>query len=118
MIRIDEDGAVSRTVERVETPDEFVHDVVRSYHAQATDLARWSVEHTDAADRNFSVLVGRVDARGFRELMSRLYEVRDQLFELLGQLETPDGDTVVQINLQAFPLTPVPQGEPDQGGAP
>lgn len=105
LIETQADGKLVRTVHRVETPDELVHDLVRGYHAQATELARWAVSNLEAGDRNFGVVTGRVTAKGMREIMSRLYRIRDELADMFAELETDDGDIVVQVNVQGFPVT-------------
>lgn len=112
LIAVQTDGKVVRTVHRVETPDELVHDLVRGYHAQATELARWAVANLDASDRNFGVVTGRVTPQGMREILSRLYRIRDELADLFGELETTDGDIVLQVNVQGFPVTRFGEGKP------
>ncbi len=105
LIESDDDGNVRRTVHRIETPDEIHHAMVRGYHAQATETARWAISTLAPDDRNFGVVSGRVTTKGMRRILKRLHRMRQELGDLFAELETDDGDVVVQINVQGFPVT-------------
>lgn len=108
LIEFDDNSNVRRTVKEVRTPNELHHEVVRAYHAQATELGRWALNVVPAEQRNFGAVTATVRTRDYPALLDFVHKQRKEMVSFLRQLQqVPEQDMVVQINYQAFPLSPL-----------
>jgi uncharacterized protein (TIGR02147 family) len=87
----------------VTTDDEIRSFHVRSYHADALQLAARALDDIPAADRDVSAVCFAIRGEDWPALKKRLQELRKELKAL--EAKPGHGDRLVQINLQAFPLT-------------
>jgi uncharacterized protein (TIGR02147 family) len=86
---------------------------IGTYHRAMLKRAAEAIEGVPAARRDLSSLTLRVRESSIPQLKSRLARFRRELLELEA-CET-DGDQVLQLNLQLFPLT---SAEQSRGAAP
>ena len=76
---------------------------VASYHRQMINLAMDSLATTKGKERDISAITVSVDAAGFQKLKAMIHAFQ---LEILAEAEkTENPDSVVQLNLQLFPLS-------------
>lgn len=106
MLVPDEDGHPRRSVGTVATADEFHTDMVRIYHHQVTALAQWALAQVPARRRNFGTVTGRIREENMATVRQMLHDFRKELVCFFEEEEQfPEARTLMQLNLQLFPLT-------------
>lgn len=87
----------------VTTDNEVASFLVRSYHAEMLRLAARALDDVPAAERDISAVCFAIRAEDWPALKKKLQVQRKELKELEAPAGT--GERIVQVNLQAFPLT-------------
>ncbi len=85
------------------TDDEVNELLVKQYHRQMMDLAKGSMEHLPAEDRDISAVTFAIRREDFPVLKKHLQLMRKELLNFSSEKGT--GEDVVQVNIQLFPLT-------------
>jgi uncharacterized protein (TIGR02147 family) len=103
MIRVNEDGGVTRVETVVSTGPETASIHVGNYHRSMMAMAMESLDSVSAADRDISAVTLCVEEGAIAELKERVRAFRKEIIAM----EAADlrGDRVVQIGIQVFPLT-------------
>lgn len=97
------DGRLEQADPAVTTGPEARGVHIRSYHRAMMERAAESMSLVHADDRDISSLTFCVGAEGLRRLKLRIQRFRKELMAM-ATLEK-DGEQVVQLNVQLFPLT-------------
>ena len=87
----------------ITTEDEVKDMLVRQYHRQMLDLAKESMEGVSADRRDISAVTFSIQRKDFPALKKHLQLMRKELLDFSS--EAGNGDDVVQVNIQLFPLT-------------
>jgi uncharacterized protein (TIGR02147 family) len=97
------------------TQEELRSQSVRRFQEATMELAREALTRHPPSRRHISTLTLGVDEAGFRKILDRIRQFREELVNLAQQHESVD--RVFQFNLQFFPLSrvPVQRREPDRG---
>jgi len=102
------DGSVAITDWILQAPDETRGVHLARYHRVMLDKAAESIDLLPSDQRHLSALTLCLGEDGYARVVDRLQRLRQELISL-ASLED-DGDQVVHIGLQVFPLTQPPQG--------
>lgn len=100
----DDDGRLIQADPLLTTADKVNSFAVRALHTQMIARAQEALERWPRDHRNISGFTVSISERRYRELLQRVHELRNALFELVTAPDT-ECDLVVQLNVQAFPLT-------------
>ena len=103
LIRKTKDGLWEQSDPALSTGPEVESIAIANYHREMLTLAADSLERYTSKERDITALTLRVNHRSMDEIKKRTARFRRELLELA--LEEEDADQVIQINLQAFPLT-------------
>ena len=103
LIKIGKDGLYEQADKTVRTGAEVRSLVVANFHREMIRLAAESIERHPAEYRDISGITLSVKKEKMPEIKSKIVSLREELLELACQDE--DADQVIQINIQAFPLT-------------
>src|SRR5262249_36607174 len=76
---------------------------IANYHRMMLERAKQSIDEIDPALRDISSLTFCVGEYGLQRIKSRIQRFREELVAL-ATLEN-DGERVIQLNFQLFPLT-------------
>lgn len=87
----------------ITTNDEVRSFLVKSYHAQMLKLAAWAQEEVSGSDRDISSVCFSIKASQFPALKKQLQLMRKELRSFAAP--AGEGERVVQVNIQLFPLT-------------
>jgi uncharacterized protein (TIGR02147 family) len=87
----------------ISTQDEVRSLLVKNYHRQMLNLAAEAMERLPKHQRDISAVTIPIRKSDFGKVKEYLQLMRKELLNLAA--ETGTGETVVQINLQLFPLT-------------
>jgi uncharacterized protein (TIGR02147 family) len=87
----------------VTTDNEVRSFLVKSYHAEMLRLAARALDEIPAAQRDVSAVCFALRDEDWPELKKRLQLMRKELKAL--EAKPGEGNRIVQVNLQAFPLT-------------
>lgn len=98
------DGAVRPGDQVVSTGPETRGLHIGNYHRAMLERAAASIDVVPAPRRDISSLTFCTDEEGLRALKQRIQRFRQELVALLPEHEA-QGDRVVQLNMQLFPLT-------------
>lgn len=98
-------GQLKPTAKNLSTGAEVsgLSEMVRSYHRSVMELAKGSLEVVPETMRDISAITFSVPAHLIPRLKNELDQFRNKIVRITS--ESPSGDTVVQLNLQLFPLT-------------
>jgi len=113
LIERNESGELARHAAVVSTGAQTASMHIGNYHRAMLKRAEKAIEEVPAARRDISSLTLRVRESSIPQLKSRLARFRRELLEL--EEHEDDGDQVLQLNLQLFPLTSAAQ---PRGSAP
>lgn len=98
-----EDGTVIQGQAVAATAPETVGVHVANYHRSMLELAAQSIDRFESKDREISSLTMCVGPDDVARLKRHIQRFEDELIALATEVE--DGDTVVQLNFQLFPLS-------------
>jgi uncharacterized protein (TIGR02147 family) len=98
-----EEGRVTQGEPIVSTGPEMHSLHIANYHRTMMQRAAESIDRVPSAERDISSLTLCVGAEGLLEIKRRIQALRRELLELSAQEHEPR--TVVQLNMQLFPLT-------------
>jgi uncharacterized protein (TIGR02147 family) len=87
----------------ITTRDEVRNLMVRNFHREMSVLASESLEKIPAQERDISSITLPLRPGDFAKVKEHLQLMRKELLNLAA--EPGEGETLVQINLQCFPLT-------------
>jgi uncharacterized protein (TIGR02147 family) len=87
----------------VTTDNEVKSFMVKSYHAEMLRLAARALDEVPAAERDVSAVCFAIRDADWPELKKRIQLLRKELKAL--EAKPGEGERIVQVNLQAFPLT-------------
>jgi len=76
---------------------------IANYHRAMLDSAKASIENIPSDERDISALTLCVSEGGLERLKERIQQFRKELLSLTA--ENQEGEQVVQLNMQLFPLT-------------
>jgi uncharacterized protein (TIGR02147 family) len=102
-IKKDKDGLWVQSDAALSTDAEVKSVAIANFHREMLKLASESIERYPASERDISALTLRVNSESIAEIKRRIIEFRKELLEF--GLNEESTDQVLQINLQAFPLT-------------
>ena len=103
LIKKDKDGLWEQSDPALSTGPEVQSLAIANLHREMLKLASESLERYPANERDITALTLRVNSGGMEELKRRITQFRKELLE--SALVEEDTDQVIQINIQAFPLT-------------
>jgi uncharacterized protein (TIGR02147 family) len=90
----------------ITTDDEIRSFLVKSYHAQMLKLAAWAQDEIPGKERDISSVCFTIKASEMPALKKQLQLMRKELRSFASP--AGEGDRVVQVNIQLFPLTKAP----------
>jgi uncharacterized protein (TIGR02147 family) len=103
LIRKDKDGLWEQSDPALTTGPEVQSLAIANLHREMLRLATESIERYPADKRDITALTLRVNSGDMEELKRRIAHFRKELLE--SALVEEDTDQVIQVNIQAFPLT-------------
>jgi len=110
--RLQDLGLIQRTANgyklvdiNISTQDEVRSLMVKNYHKQMIGLAGEALERRPAAERDISSVTIPIRKSDFAKVKEHLQLMRKELLNLAA--EPGEGEAVIQINLQLFPLTSI-----------
>ncbi len=103
MIHQGEDGRREQGDRAITTGPEVKSLVVANYHRETMKLAIDSMERFQANQRDISALTLGIQKQQIGEIKKRIVWFRKEILDLACEHDSPD--LVIQINIQAFPLT-------------
>lgn len=103
MLVTDEDGRARQTDPVVSTGEQTRGLHIARYHAEMLDAAKRAIDEVPAAERYVASLTFCVGPEGAERVRQRVARFRQELIGLLA--EERDGDRVLQLGVQLFPLT-------------
>jgi len=106
LVAWNEAGALEPVSPFLTTSSRWKDKAVLEFQDQTLDLARRSLRHHHASQREMSTLTLALPAREIPTLQEMVREFRQKLLRWTASLE--DADSVLQINVAAFPLTLLP----------
>jgi uncharacterized protein (TIGR02147 family) len=105
LIRINKDGLWEQSDKVVSTGPEVKSIVIPNFHREMIRLAGEALDRHPSDKRDVSALTLSVKKEELAEIKERIAAFRKDLLELASGSE--DSDMVIQINIQAFPLTEI-----------
>lgn len=111
MLTRGDDGTVVQTDPVVSTGEQTRGLHITRYHEAMMDRAKASIALVPADERYVASLTFCVGPEGFERVRQRVQRFRQELISLLA--EETDGDQVLQLGVQLFPLTTSRDGETD-----
>jgi len=90
----------------ITTEDEVKSFLVKSYHLQMMKLAAWAQEAVPGSERDISSVCFSIKASELPFLKKQIQLMRKELKKFAAL--PGEGERVVQVNIQLFPLTKVP----------
>ncbi|MDY6854378.1 MAG: TIGR02147 family protein [Thermodesulfobacteriota bacterium] len=103
LIEKDKDGLWQQSDLALSTGPEVMSIAVANFHREMLKLAAESLERYPANERDITGLTLRVNSGSMAEIKKRIARFRKELLEFA--FDEEDTDQVIQISLQAFPLT-------------
>ena len=111
MIQFDEvKGRMVPTDAKISTGREIRGIVFKSYHQQMINLALGALSRENAVNRDISSVTVGIAPEGIEELKQMTAEFRQKLLKL--EEKYSNRNQIMQINIQAFPLTKEIRDEP------
>lgn len=96
-------GGYKAADEAITTDDEVMSVLVRNYHVRMLDHARHALDSLDPEQRDISSVCFRIRESDFPRLKKQIQLIRKDLRRFAA--EGRDGERVVQVSIQLFPLT-------------
>ncbi|NLB63313.1 MAG: TIGR02147 family protein [Fibrobacter sp.] len=87
----------------ITTDDEVQYDLVRDFHEQMLKQASLAMGEVSAEERDISSLIFPIKAKEFPNLKKHLQLMRKEILDF--SADEGEGDDIVQVNIQLFPLT-------------
>ena len=87
----------------ITTDDEVQDLMVKQYHQQMLSLSKDKLSELASQDRDFSALTFSIRRKDFPNLKKQIQLMRKELLDF--SADAGEGDDVVQVNIQLFPLT-------------
>jgi uncharacterized protein (TIGR02147 family) len=87
----------------VSTGPEVKSLIITNYHKEMMKLGMEAIERYPSDERDISAVILSVKKEKFKEFKQRIIAFREELLKIA--CEEKDPDQVIQINIQAFPLT-------------
>jgi uncharacterized protein (TIGR02147 family) len=87
----------------VTTGPEVKSLIITNYHKEMMKLGMEAIERYPSDERDISAVILSVKKEKFKEFKQRIIAFREELLKLACEDKAPD--QVIQINIQAFPLT-------------
>lgn len=106
LVRRREDGVYEPLQTLLSAGEEWKEPVVRQFQDQTMELARRSLQVHESTVRSISTLTLSVPARELETLQEMVRQFRSQVLCWASAFD--DADSVIQVNLQAFPLSDLP----------
>lgn len=106
LIRKGADGAYERTDAVISAGDAISKALIGAFQVQATELARYAMDHSPGGTRSFSTLTMSVSAPTYLAMLEELRAFRRRLLDMAQ--DSGDVDRVYQMNFHVFPLTVLP----------
>ena len=103
MIRRDETGVLRPAQSAVSTGDEWQGAVIHNLQRQFIDLGKESLDRFDKKERDLSNMTVTVSSQTFDLIKKKTAELRSQIAAMACAEQAPD--TVLQVNIQLFPLS-------------
>ena len=103
LIRKDEDGCWEQCDKVVSTGPEVKSLVIANFHREMMKLGAKSIDRFPADQRDISGVTISTKKENMEEIKKKIAAFREEILELA--CSDNDDDQVVQINIQAFPLT-------------
>lgn len=97
------DGEVRPTDTSLVTPHEVFDVAVFGYHQMMMTCAKEALETVDAERRHYGAVTVRVSEERLAVLKDEVARFQERILALCD--DSPEGEDVVQLNLQLFPLT-------------
>lgn len=96
-------NSLKQTNTNITTSDEVRSLLVKNYHRQMLQLAMSALERFPAANRDVSSITIPIHAKDLPKIKEHLQLMRKEILNMAA--EPNEGDDIVQINMQLFPLT-------------
>lgn len=103
IVRDSESGCYIKKSRDFVTGDDVLGLGIVSFHRKMMELARESLEHTPAGEREISAVTLSVSHKQERRVRHLMKEFQTYLLNSIPENEEPE--TVIQLNFQLFPLT-------------
>ncbi len=103
LIKKDGEGRWKQCDRAISTGPEVKSLVITNFHRDMLRLASESMERFSSEQRDISALTISINGDKMAEIKKRIVAFREEILELA--CSDQDDDQVVQINIQAFPLT-------------
>lgn len=103
LLRVSEDGSVSRGEPSLTTGHEVGSLAIGNFHRQMMAQAANSIESVARERRDISGLTACIPVELVGELKKRIHQFRESMLELCDS--STDGRVVYQLNVQLFPLS-------------
>ena len=87
----------------ITTDDEVQDLMVKQYHQQMLDMSKDKLSELASQERDFSALTFSIKRKDFPNLKKQIQLMRKELLDF--SADAGEGDDVVQVNIQLFPLT-------------
>lgn len=110
LVRRNESGRLEQSEPLVKFNGDQFHPVLQRFHAEMLDRAREALFEDPYLDRTVSSVTLSCDRAALPEIRRMIAELRDQITLRFGSKPLRP-EAVIQVNFQAFHLTPVKTGE-------
>lgn len=110
LLQRQDDGRITQGEPVAATAPETVGVHVANYHRAMLQLAAESIDRFESKEREISSLTMCVGQDDVARLKKRIQQFEDELISMVAEVE--EGDRVVQLNFQLFPLS---RGGHDEG---
>lgn len=112
LIKKNNDGVYSVTDTHITTGDTWKSIAVNSYQQEAIRLSADSLVRDAKEIRDISSITMSIDQECFDDIREILRECRETIIKRVGMIEG-DTDRLYQLNIQAIPLSTIPQEKSD-----
>lgn len=103
MIKQNKDGCWEREDKAVSSGSEVDYIMIANFHKSMLKLAAESIDHHKASERDISAITMSINHKTMAEIKERLIAFRREIIEMA--CNDKDVDQVIQLNMQAFPVT-------------
>lgn len=104
LIEIQANGTVHQTTQSVVTDHEVASIAVRKYHQEMGKLAIQCLEQKGGKNRHFGAVTALVSPSSISILKKEIAQFQERILSLCDEQEN-DQTTVIQLNLQLFPMS-------------
>jgi uncharacterized protein (TIGR02147 family) len=102
-------GGFKSVDEAITTHDEVMSVLVRNYHVRMLDQAKHALDNLEPGKRDISSVCFKIREEDFSKLKKQIQLIRKDLRRFA--VEGKQGERVVQVSIQMFPLTKGPRDE-------